>query len=75
YGDHRFVLATPKDEPIQAELSPEAFAYLMSMLTGRPDEPALTIAAPMPVFLTIRDEQRAGVSIVTRTDKVGLKQF
>ena len=70
-----YSLSTPKNEPVQAVLVPEAFASLMEMLTGKPGEPALTIDKPMPVFLTLRDPERGEVSITTRKDKQGLKRF
>lgn len=72
-GSYRF--ATPKDAPIEAELSPEAFASLMEMLSGREGEPALTIDKAMPVYVTLRDPDRGPISITTRQDKTGLKGF
>lgn len=72
-GSYSF--STPKGEPIEAVLSPEAFARLMEMLSGRQGEPALTIDKAMPVFLTLRDPKRGDVSIKTRQDKAGLKRF
>lgn len=72
-GSYRF--STPKGEPIEAVLSPEAFAHLMEMLSGKPDEPALTIGKSMPVFLTLRDPKRGDVSIKTRQGKEGLERF
>ena len=75
FSQGRFTLATPKNEPVKAVLSPTAFARLMAMLSGKPDEPALTIDKDMPVYLTLRDEKRGLVSITTRQDKAGLKRF
>lgn len=75
YRQGRFTLATPKNEPVEATLTPEAFASLMEMLSGRPGEPALTIDKDMPVYLTLRDPNHGAVSITTRSDKAGLKRF
>lgn len=75
FSKGRYRFATPKGEPIEAELSPEAFSYLMSMLSGRPDEPALTIDQNMPVFVTLRDPTRGAVSIKTKAGKEGLERF
>lgn len=75
FAKGRLQVATPKDEPIEAVLSPQAFASLMEMLSGKPGEPALTIAQAMPVYVTLRDAERGPVSITTRQDKAGLKRF
>ncbi|MBX2850603.1 MAG: hypothetical protein KTR15_02520 [Phycisphaeraceae bacterium] len=75
YRRGRFTLTTPVNEPVEATLSPEAFASVMEMLSGKPGEPALTIDKPMPVFLTLRDPNRGPVSITTRRGKSGLKGF
>ena len=63
YTEDRFTLATPEDEPVEAVMSPQAFASLMEMLSGRPGEPALTIDRDMPVFVTVKNVQRGDVSI------------
>lgn len=75
YRQGRFTLSTPDNEPVEATLTPQAFASLMEMLSGRPGEPALTIDQDMPVYLTIRDPNRGAVSITTRGDRVGVKRF
>ena len=72
---NRYTLGTKDKTPIQAELVPEAFASLMEMLSGRPGEPLLTIEKPMPVFVTLRDEERGELSIVTDPDRQGTKRF
>lgn len=72
-GSYR--ISTPANEPVEAVLTPEAFASLMGMLSGKPDEPALTIDRDMPVFVTLGDSERGAVSLVTRQDKQGVKRF
>lgn len=46
--------ATAEDEAIAAVLSPEAFAWLMGMVTRDMDRPWMTVDEPMPVFVTVR---------------------
>eukprot|EP00752_Nemacystus_decipiens_P013928 g12364.t1 len=71
----RFSFSTPANEPVQAVLTPQAFARLMEMLSGRKGEPALTIDEDMPVFITLRDPERGAVSVTPRLDKTGVKRF
>ncbi|MEM6258686.1 MAG: hypothetical protein AAGI37_10285 [Planctomycetota bacterium] len=75
FSPRRYTAETPADEPIEAVLTPEAFASLMEMLSGREGEPALTIDKDMPVFITLRDPERGAVSVTTRQDKTGIKRF
>jgi hypothetical protein len=75
YRKGRFTLTTPVNEPVEAALSPEAFASVMEMLSGRKGEPTLTIDQPMAVYLTLRNPNRGPVSITTRQDKAGLEGF
>lgn len=63
YARDRFTLATPAGEPVEAVMSPQAFASLMELLSGIPGQPALTIDQDMPVYLTVRNIQRGDVSI------------
>lgn len=75
FSEGRYEISTPVNEPIEATLSPAAFASVMEMLSGKPGQPALTIDQPMPVYLTLRNPNLGPVSITTRRDKSGLKGF
>ncbi|XAL98810.1 hypothetical protein OT109_14620 [Phycisphaeraceae bacterium D3-23] len=46
-------LKTDANEAISAELSAEAFNWLMGMVSGSQEHPALTIDEAMPVFVTV----------------------
>lgn len=71
----RLTAATPSNQPIEATLVPEAFANLMTLLSGDPDRPVLTIEKPMPVFVTLRDQERGAASLVADPSKRGAKRY
>jgi hypothetical protein len=75
FSQGRFTIATPENEPVEATLTPEAFASLMELLSGTPGEPVLTIDRDLPVFLTLRGPSQQPVSVTTRRDKLGLEGF
>ena len=70
-----YALSTKDKAPIKAVLVPEAFASLMEMLSGEPGKPLLTIDKDLPVYVTLRDEQRGEVSIVTDPSRKAAKRF
>ncbi|MCG8602817.1 MAG: hypothetical protein MI807_21915, partial [Verrucomicrobiales bacterium] len=70
----RYTFGTPAQAPLEAVLAPDAFANLMAMLSGNPDEPALTIDKPMPVRITLREGGRP-VSIARDAERPGVEGY
>jgi len=66
-------LQTPGDEEMEATLTPEAFAFLMSLISGNADRPVWTIDENLPVYLTI--ENASVGRLMTRGGEVRSDSF
>ena len=70
----RYSFGTPAQTPLEGTLAPEAFSSLTAMLSGNPDQPALTIDKPMPVRITLRDGDKP-IAITTDTSRPGVEGY